>query len=41
MLPTRPFEWDQNLEGAVLTILGGDLHLDAIFTAEKKARKRR
>ena len=34
-------EWDQNLEGAVQTIIGGDLHLDAILTAEKKARERR
>ena len=30
-------EWDRNIQGAEETILNGDLRLEAILTAEKKA----
>jgi hypothetical protein len=34
-------EWDQNVEGAEETIFGGDLRLEAIFAAERKATDQR
>jgi hypothetical protein len=34
-------EWDQNIKGAEETIFGGDLRLESIFAAERKATDRR
>jgi hypothetical protein len=34
-------EWDRNVEGAEETIFGGDLRLEAIFAAERKATDQR
>ena len=34
-------EWDRNVEGAEETVFGGDLRLEAIFAAERKATDQR